>query len=250
MKPSLGIFVFLFFLALTGLAQVKPNARVVNSEEDKVRLEGWEAHQALQQRLDAQRLSDQRNIQKSRDNWEALKNKNLIDYRAAKKREKAALDESSPEFKEDLRIRAEDLARTEKRRKDYVQRRDEIRRASRSAVKLTEETELALDQDLPRIAWEKRNLFGEKAKGKVAGGSSSSGPSGRSGGNSGGGSDYIPPAFDQAPPPMPTTPPAEYFEPDIPPPPPPGLPDGGFDPAPPAMDDIAPPPPPVFDDEF
>lgn len=241
---SLCFFSLLLF-ALPALSD-----RVVNSREDLIRLQGWADHQRWLREFDRQRERDVKEVARAREAWEKEKRDDLVEYRAWKKRQAAAMDESGAEYREYLRLQAEELRRQEKLREQYLAERNDVRKFS-ATVKLTEVEELGIADDTPRVEWHKRNLLADKkgSSSGTGGGAGFSRPTYTPPSNQG--NDYIPPEFDTPPPPPPSVPPPpEFFEPDIPPPPPPPPPDGGFDvpPPPPAIDEGA--PPPIFDDEF
>lgn len=226
-------------------------AREVDSREDLLRLQGWDEHQKRMREFDRQRLTDRDDVAKRRDAWEREKRDDLVEYRAWKKKQTAALDESGPEYREYLKAEAAEARRREELREDFIEKRNDIRRKFSATVDVTEKQELGIAEDPERVDWHKRDLLSPKgrASGSRAGGSGNSRPSFTPPSNRG--NDFIPPEFDTPPPPPPTTPPPpDFFEPDIPPPPPPPPPDEGFDvpPPPPAIEEGA--PPPIFDDEF
>ncbi|MBX3018502.1 MAG: hypothetical protein KF767_11470 [Bdellovibrionaceae bacterium] len=243
-RPPLWFFSLIFF-ALPALSD-----RVVSSREDLVRLQGWDAHQRQIKDFDSQRQKDVGEVAKSRHAWEKERDEDLVEYRAWKKKQKAAMGEDGPEYQEYLRLQAEEVKRQERLRDTYLAERNDIRHNFSATVKVTELEELGIAHDPERVEWHKRNILAEKGKGSGSSGGRSSSPS-RPSFPSNSGNDFIPPEFDSPPPPPPSVPPPpEFFEPDIPPPPPPPPPDGGFDvpPPPPAIDEGA--PPPIFDDEF
>lgn len=221
------------------LASGPIGARQVNSKEDLERLRGFGAHLQLDRDLERERLSDVGDIRKERTLWERQKNLALREHMVQRARLKAKLDESSPEFREDLTEKKQAKRELDQARRNFVRERDQRRREERATIALTEERELSLDKDPTRVDWKKRRFF------TVAGGSPGSG----SGGNSGGGGRFSGSAggaLGEVPPPeftgnIPPPPPPDFYDAEPPPPPPPmdGAFPGGFD------DPI---PPPVFDD--
>lgn len=236
MPKSLRILVIA--ISLLGFHQV--SARVVDTIEDRIRLEGWDEHLKSLNQADRQRLMDKDEVAKERKRWEEEQRKGLAEYREWKKKQDQRGDETGPDHIADLKEREKADKEFERLQALWLAEREKIRRQSRSTVNVTEAEELGLTKDPARVPWEKRDLFSDKKAGAAKPSGSSSAPSNNRG------NDFIPPQFD-SPPPPPTAPPPEFFEPDIPPPPPPPMPDGGFD-MPPGMDEGL--PPPIFDDEF
>lgn len=217
-------------------------ARDVNSKEDLERLRGFGPHVKQIRDYDKDRLSDVDEVHRERREWEKRKLIELEEHKRERAKLKARLGESSPEYREDLREKREDQLRLDKARRDRVQERDARRREERATITLSEERELGIDREPPRVDWKKRKLFAGPAGG--ASGSGSSGGAGRFSGSPGGSQGSAPPSefMGNIPPP----PPPDFYEAEPPPPPPPppmmgepGFPGGNFD---------EPIPPPVFDE--
>ena len=208
-------------------------AREVNSKEDLERLRGFQDQISKEDQLERERLSDVDQVKRAAAAVEKQRHDALSEYRVEKAKQKARLDESSPEYKEDLKAKTSSLDQHDKERREYIKVRDASRREQHATVTLTEEHELGIDQDPPRVEWKKRGFFAKAGSGKGMGGSHS--------GDSGG-SRTPEPSAPMTPPP----PPPDFYESEPPPPPPPpppmfdpGIPQGGFD-------ELM--PPPVFDD--
>ncbi len=210
------------------------NLQMVQAAEsfsEEQRLEGFAEHKRKNAQFEKERLSDVDGVKKSRKVWEEQLQKAVADYKASKNRQSVALDESSPEYKEDLKAKKQRAEELEKFRQEYVRERNLKKAQKNSHIHLTEEEELGLIEKDQRVDIAKRSLYG-------GGGSSAhSFNSGRGGRNTRGGTtDFAPPPSDFSPPPPPPASP-EFYEPEIPPPPPP-----------PPMEFEEPIPPPVFDD--
>lgn len=202
-------------------------ARVVRSTQDLERLRGFGSDLRLKRDLETERMSDVDEIKKNEAIWEKKKNDALKEYQAARAHLKARLDETSPEYREDLSEKMKAAKELEMERREYVDERERRQREERATITLTEERELGIDKDDSRVEWSKRKFFSKA-------GTSFSGSGGRFSDSPGGSAGEMPPPeFMNAPPPPP--PPDFYEEPPIPPPPP-------FD------DGAIPPPPPVFDE--
>lgn len=187
-----------------------------------------------------ERLSDVAEVFRDRAAWERQKQEALAEYKREHAKGKATLDESSPEFAEDRREKNRFKADLEAARREFVTERDERRREERATISLSEEKELGIDKQNPRVDWKKRGFFATTGKGVSSGGSSP----GRFSGSPGGSVGEPPPAdfVGNIPPP----PPPDFYESEPPPPPPPPP----FDPppmgGPGGFDDSL--PPPVFED--
>lgn len=231
---------FLFILSLSLGLQARAQ-RVVNTLEEKIRLEGWDDHQRSKKAFDRDRLNDRRDTSKEDREWQKLKDDDLVDYRKAKVRQKKQHEDDGAEHLKDQAQKKKEEETFRAQLDQFLEIRRKVRNQSRSTVKLTEEEELGLLEERERFEWEKRNLLDGKGS---AGGRRSSAPSPSRGSS-------LPPIPSEfAPPPPPVAPPPE-FELDIPPPPPPPPPppmpefsDGNFG------GDIPPPPPPGgFEDQ-
>lgn len=236
---------FHLFVILSLFAASPVVARVVDTQEDYLRLTDFDEHQRRQAEFNKRRLTDVSEVEKARRNWEDAQKKSLVDYKEWKRKQVASAAEDSDDYRQYLKAEALVQKRIEDLRQEFLSQRNKVREKFSASVKVTELEELGINIDPARVPWEKRNVLAEK--GKPSSGARPSGGS-PSFNRPNQGNDFIPPEFDSPPPPMPSAPPPpEFFEPDIPPPPPP--PDGGFDiPPPPNFDDGA--PPPIFDDEF
>ncbi len=224
------ITLILGFILISGAS----HARDVDSKADLERLRGFDSW--LRQQLDdeKERLSDVDDVHKQRLAWERRKLEDLEIYKREHAKLKARLGEASAEYREDLKEKREDQLRLDKARRDQVQEREARRREERATITLSEESELGIDRDLPRVDWKKRKFFAVTGTGS-SGGRFSGSPGGSAG---------------SAPPPefmgtnIPAPPPPDFYESEPPPPPPPPpMEPGGF---PGAFDD--PIPPPIFDE--
>ncbi len=207
---------------------LEDNAEVFTEEQ---RLTGFAEHNRKNSVIDQERRSGSAIVTKKRQDWEKSLNNSVQDYKIWKSRQFHAVDESSPEYKEDRAQKKQKKAELEQWRKDYVAKRNLKAQQKKSHVHLTEEEELGLTDKQVRADYRKRALYGAKnpwLSGKNAFGGAGTNSSSDSG------SAPPPPDF-SAPPPPPSGP--DFYEPDIPPPPPPEP--GTFD---------EPVPPPIFDD--
>lgn len=253
MNPAFIGFLFIVVLS-SSLALSARAQRVVDTVEDRIRLEGWDEHQRWLKQFEKQRLSDQGDLADFEKKWQKLKDQNLAEYRKEKEQLKKSRDESGAEYLKDqaLKKKEEDTFRAQL--EQFLEIRRQVRAKSRSTVKLTEEEELGLLDNPERFEWSKRNLLDSKGSAAKKSGSSS-GSRGRST------SPAFPPIPNEfntppPPPPPPGVPPPD-FELDVPPPPPPPpVPEftenfGGDIPPPPppgAFDDQV--PPPLFEEDF
>jgi len=220
-----------FFVILAIALSVK--AREVDSKEDIERLSGFAQHQADQKKFEKERLSDLHQVRASEKAWGHQRDETLIEYQREKKKQQATLADTSHEYREDLREKLQFIDQEIKSRREYVQKRDQVRHEEKTEIHLTEAQELGLDPSPDRVDWKRRHFFAETGKalgGKAGGGASPSTEnfSGGAGRPSG----------------VPPPPPPEFYESEPPPPVPPiydpGMPQGG------GFDD--PMPPPIFDD--
>jgi hypothetical protein len=218
----------IFFFALILLSLSAKSFAEEFSEEE--RLKGFAQHQQRNKEFSAKREAAADAVQKKRDEWEKQRQASVPEYKEWKAKQKQSLDETSPEYFEDLKQKKAQDLKLEEARKAYVKERDAKRAQRKATIKLTEEEEYGLNENPPRVDYRNRKPYGGKPSGR--GGSF---PSSRSGSIDFG---NAPPAhsneFGTSPPPPPTP---EFFEPEIPPPPPP---------PPPEFEE--PVPPPVFDD--
>ena len=213
-------------------------ARDVNSKEDLERLRGFGSQLRQQRDYEKERLSDVEDVHKQRQAWERRKLEELEAYKREHAKLKARLGEASAEYREDLKEKREDQLRLDKARRDQVQERDARRREERATITLSEERELGIDRDSPRVDWKKRKFFAGTGTG--TGGSGG----GRFSGSPGGSTGSAPPQEFMGTN-IPAPPPPDFYEaePPPPPPPPPMEPGMGY---PGAFDE--PIPPPVFDE--
>lgn len=203
-----------------------------SSFTEEQRLKGFSGHRRAAAEFERIRLSGVDEVKRQKYFWNKAMADTLPNYRIAKAKQAAALDEASPEYKEDLQMKAQKEKDRELIRKKYIQARDLARSRQKQAIQLTEEEEYDLHQKLKLVDVNKRALYGAVAKNskKIDGGKGSGGAPGGSGSFDSG--------FASPPPPVPQS---DFYEPEVPPPPPPPPPmmDGGFD------DSI---PPPIFDE--
>jgi hypothetical protein len=208
------------------------------SEEE--RLLGFTRHRQRNEELDRQRESGADAVKKARAKWEEELNSSVDEYKEWKSHQAAALDERSPEYKEDLAEKKELKEDHEEARQEFVRERDRLRAKRKVTVHLTEEHEYGLDEVPDLVDIRKRALYNSNASLLKGGRGGRGGPSFGGGtpgrGGAPGGADFgaPPPEYN---PPVSAAPPAapEFFEPEIPPPPPP-------------MEFEENVPPPVFDD--
>lgn len=210
------------------------------------RLRGFSEHQRNQAEFDREREKGEKDQIEENMAWEALKEKNLIQFKKIKAAE--VLPDNSKDLAIDEAVKKEQAREYEVSRKEYSK---SVQNFDRSKYKdlVTEDVELGLDAERPRYDLKKRALFGAQVRyGKVTT------KPGTSSSSSGGGSpSYTPPSSFPPPPSTPPyddfgdgyiPPPADGFGDDFPPPPPP--------PPPPIFEEdgfIPPPPPPPFSDE-
>lgn len=194
---------------------------------DEERLLGFTQQKMKNKKHDDERMAGAPIIKKKRESWQNALDNSVADYKAWKSRQKKSIDESSPEYQQDLERKKKYYLKLESERLEYIKERNEKRAQKKKAVKLTEERELGLDEKWDPANFRKRALYFTVTK-KKTGSGSGSGPSGSS--------DFTAPPGDFNPPnSMPPAP--DFFEPEIPPPPPP---------PPPEFDDNI--PPPIFDE--
>lgn len=234
-NPSFLGFIFILLLGFGLQARAQ---RVVNTIEEKVRLEGWGEHQKEKKRFDRERMKGEGELGREDREWQKLKSQDLAEYRKEKVRLRKQHDDSGAEYLKDQARKKKEEETFRAQLDQFLEIRRKVRSQSRSTVRLTEEEELGLIEDRERFDWEKRNLL--DGKGGSGSKRSSSGPSRGS----------LPPIPQEfVPPPPPPPPPAPDFELDVPPPPPPPPPmpefsDGNFG------GDVPPPPPPGgFEDQ-
>lgn len=211
------------------------HARVVNSKEDLDRLKGFSAEQKERSEFQKDRLADIGAVKKERAAWEAQKQEALMDYKKLKAQQQRRMDEGSVEYREDLVLKSAWKAEQEMARQSHLIERNKRRQQERAEVAVTEERELGLDQETPRVEWNKRVFIAGQGGSKRGsrGGRFSGSPSGSSG-------EAPPPEFVS---PVPSAPPLDSYD-DAPiPPPPPPPPDPMYPPG--SFDDGA---PPFFDD--
>lgn len=224
----------------------KTAQRIVNSEEEKIRLQGWDEHQRTKAKFDRERLNDRRDTSKEDREWQKLKDDDLVYYRREKARRQKEIDDSGAEYKKDLAEKQKQEKKFQEQLDQFLEIRRRVREKSKSTVKLTEEEELGLFENRDRFEWEKRNLLDPKGLGS---GSRRTAPPRAS-------SPPIPSVFDSGPPPPPaSTPDFELDVPPPPPPPPPPVPEfsegmGDVPPPPPASGFEEQVPPPIFEEDF
>lgn len=219
--------------------------RVVNTLEEKVRLEGWGDHQRQKKQFDRERMAAEGEIEREEKSWQRLKREDLAEYRKEKARLKRQHDDSGVEYLKDQARKKKEEETFRAQLEQFLEIRRKVRNQSRSTVKLTEEEELGLIEDRERFDWDKRNLLDSKG----AGGKKTSSPSRGS---------ILPPIPQEFVPPPPPPPPTPDFELDVPPPPPPPpmpeFSDGNFGgeipppPPPGGFEDQV--PPPLFEEDF
>lgn len=213
------------FILLSSLSASAANVEVFSEEE---RLKGFVQHRRKNAEHDQIRLSGRDEIKKKREAWEEQRTKAVDEYKAWKKRQATRVDESSPEYFEDLAAKKKYAQGHEESRKQYNREQEAQAARRKTNVKLSEAEELGLEAWTDRADVKKRALYGGKPDFNSV--------RGRGSGISSGYTDFAPPP---APPPQdfnqPPPQPPEFFEPEIPPPPPP-----------PEFEE--PIPPPVFDD--
>lgn len=196
--------------------------REVNSREDEIRLSGYREYLKGLELIEKKRISDVDEIarEKARD-WD-VKEKALREYKRDLAHRPPPIDEKSPEWKEYVKEKMKVYSDKEKSRDAFVKEKRTQQVRERKIIDLSEEQELSIADQTPRVAWNKRKFS-----------------DGASGGGSSGGYGSLP-TF--TPPPTYTNNNPGYF--DAPPPPPVYEPyDEGMYPPPP------PPPPPMFEEE-
>jgi hypothetical protein len=230
MKVKQNRAMLVIFLALMSVGA--PVCADEITEEE--RLLGFAQQQRRNEESDRLRESGIEALKKKRVDWDQNLAESVGQYKRWKAEQKAALDESSDEYREDLAAKKRRLKDLEEIRKEHVRNRDRDRAHKKKAVLLTEEHEYGLDEKIIRTEQRKRALYNPsllKNFGKARPGSSGGMDFG---GGGVGAPNTPPPDFN---PPVSAAPPAapEFFEPEIPPPPPPV-----------DFDDSV--PPPIFDD--
>ncbi len=252
-NEEVNFHAFLIFIILvcSGLFPAQAQ-RIVNTEDEKIRLQGWDEYLREKARFERERMSDRRELGKDDRAWEKLKAEDLVKYRKLKIQRKKEHDDSGAEYQKDFALKQKEAENFQRQLDKFLDTRRQIRTRSKSSVKLTEEVELGLLEERERFEWEKRNLLDPKGTG---GGKRSAAPSPRVfPGNSN------PPTWDAGqvppPPPPPQGFPAPEFELDVPPPPPPppvpefseGFGDVPPPPPPGGFDEQV--PPPLFEEDF
>jgi hypothetical protein len=198
-------------------------AREINSHEDEVRLSGYHDYLKDNKQAEKARISDVHEIAKAKLKELALQEVALKEYKKEKAKIPPALDENSPEWKDYVKEKLSIYSLKEQDRKTFILEKKSKQNREHKIIDLSEEQELTIADNSPRVDWNKRRF------------SDSAGSGGRSGFDSGS------PTF--TPPPVYSNP--SYFDNPPPPPPPPSFEpfdDGQYPPPPP-------PPPPMFEDE-
>lgn len=148
------------------------------------------------------------------EKWDITREKGLPEQRASRAKEKH-MDETSPEYFQDLKKKQTYEKSQELSRKKLIQTRDQIVKLFKSKVQVTEEEELDIYNSRPRYS------LRDRAKNKWVGKGSKSGV------NTGGAASspgFLPPTgggamYDYPPPPVSEYVPTDNFE-ELPPPPP------------------------------
>lgn len=206
---------------------------VLSPFTEEQRLRGFYYHKKFAVDFDRYRLSDVGAVKRDRKAWASMMAQTLPEYKKEHARQAAPLDETSIQYREDLKDKEQFDFELEKSRKRYIQARDQARSKVKQKIKLSEGEEYGLNIEVARVDFAKRALYtGKIKKGSVSSGGNSSDSGMRSGG---GGNETSTPS---PPPSIPS--PTEFYEPDIPPPPPPmPFEGGGFE------EGI---PPPIFEE--
>jgi hypothetical protein len=222
--------ILMVFLALLSVGA--PVCADEFTEEE--RLLGFAQQQRKNAEADKLRESGVEAVKKRKAEWDQDLAQSVGQYKRWKAEQKAALDENSEEYREDLAAKKRRKKDLEEDRIDYVRERDRDRARRKRTVLLTEEHEYGLDEKTDRAEQRKRALYNPSLLKNF--GKSRPGTSGGMdfGGGGVGAPNNPPPDFN---PPVSAAPPAapEFFEPEIPPPPPP-------------VDFDESVPPPIFDD--
>ena len=218
--------------------------RDVDSKADLERLRGFGDDVRGKRDLEKERLSDVDEVKIKREAWEKQKNQALEEYKVERAKSKARLDETSPEFREDLKEKNDHNREQELSQKNFIEIRRRLRQEEGATITLTESHEFGLDSERERVDWKKRQFFagtGNKKSGGPSGPSMPGPSSGRFSGSPGGSSGEMPPPefMGSVPPP----PPPDFYESEPPPP------FTGDNMTPPPFDEAIPPPPPMFDEQ-
>lgn len=213
--------------------------------DEKERLSGFAEHYKGNSQHDREREKGIKDHRRELDAWDSEREKARFDHK--KERKSSEMTEEGPEAKADLREKATYTKEIETARRDYVSKKSRQDNFSRKALKFpSEEEELGLIEDRPRVDYKKRATYGAQpnySKMPVSGSSPSrGGGSGRFGG--GGGESFPPPpAMDYDDSYVPA--PGFDREGDVEPPPAPPFPEDFEDMGPEGgADDFIPPPPP------
>ena len=222
MKSLLAILIL--FSSIAG-------ARVINRPEDELRLGGWDSYLKNNESFVKDRDAGLGAWKTQQAAWEKHRSELLQKYKLQKQKNADLVDESGAGYQQYLNEKKEYFEKKENSRKTYIQKREDSRRRFQKQVALSEEHEYGIDEELPRVDWKKRQVYGF-----VPGGSGA--PS--SGGGSMGGGGYP----NTSPPFMNIGDGEDGFDESVPPPPP--MENGTFEessPIPP------PPPPPIMDED-
>lgn len=190
---------------------------------EEQRLEGFAQHNSQNASFSKRREAKSDEVKIDRQNWETERLKSLSEYKNSKSRQAQSINESSPQYQQDVEFKQKQSIELETSRKEFVAERNLKRQQKKKHIQLSESEELGLDDNPDRVEISKRALYGGKPDyvGKIdfSGGSAAGGARGA---------------------PAPAAPPP-FFEPEAPPPPPPmaPLPE-------PVFEDAI--PPPIFDD--
>lgn len=226
-----ALSIFLVLIPCVVLAQV----------DDKVRLKGFAEHQKNGVVLDKERDNAVSGFKQEKLAWE----EGIEKAKSSFKRERLShhMSEDSPQAKADLKEKQIYYAEIETSRRDYVSKKGKQDLFERKSLGLpTEEEELGLIEDRPRVDYKKRASYGGRPNYSNMTSSGSARPSG-GGRFSGGSNDSFPPPpnmdFDDGFVPAPNF----EGEGDTEPPPPPPFPEDDYT-GPEGGDDFIPPPPP------
>lgn len=251
LKPQLIFILFLSFYGVANATDQQQAAQLKGELEfDVQRRNDFSSYKKQNGLFEKEREKGLSLFLEEQEKWDITREKGIAEQRALRAQEKH-MDESGPEYQEDLRKKMQYEKSQEVARKRHVQTRDQIQNIFQHKVKVSEEDELDIYNDRPRYSLRARGKNKWVSQGSKSGGSSgSSGSSGFLPSPGGSVYDYPPPQateyvptdnFEELPPPPPMMPYDSYGNPNNASDPEPFFNEGGDFGAPPPS---YPPPPP------